>query len=50
MECSAFFWGHSYELASEAMWIALEEKISSISSDPVVDWINIETLFDSSQK
>jgi peptidoglycan/xylan/chitin deacetylase (PgdA/CDA1 family) len=40
------FWGHSYELANEAMWVALEEKISSISSDPAADWTNIETLFD----
>ena len=39
------FWGHSYELTSEAMWADLEEKIARITADPAVEWANIETLF-----
>ncbi len=40
-----FFWGHSYELISEAMWADLEEKIARISADPDAEWVNLETLF-----
>lgn len=40
-----FFWGHSYELTSEAMWADLEEKIACISADPAAEWSNIEALF-----
>lgn len=40
-----FFWGHSYELVSEAMWADLEEKIARISADPAAEWVNLETLF-----
>ena len=40
-----FFWGHSYELVSEAMWADLEEKIARISADPDAEWVNLETLF-----
>lgn len=40
-----FFWGHSYELISEAMWVDLEDKISRISTDPVAEWANLEALF-----
>lgn len=40
-----FFWGHSYELISEAMWADLEEKIARISADPGAEWVNLETLF-----
>jgi hypothetical protein len=39
------FWGHSYELTTEAMWADLEEKIARIAADPAVEWANIETLF-----
>ncbi len=40
-----FFWGHSYELTSAAMWADLEDKIAGISADPAAEWINIESLF-----
>ena len=40
-----FFWGHSYELTSAAMWADLEHKIAGISADPAAEWVNIETLF-----
>ncbi len=39
------FWGHSYELVSEAMWADLEEKIARITVDPAAEWASIETLF-----
>ena len=38
------FWGHSYELVSEAMWADLEEKIARITADPAAEWANIEVL------
>lgn len=40
-----FFWGHSYELINEAMWVDLEDKIARISADSVTEWVNLETLF-----
>lgn len=40
-----FFWGHSYELTSEAMWIDLEDKIARISTDLVAEWVSLEALF-----
>lgn len=40
-----FFWGHSYELVNEAMWMDLEEKITGISADPAAAWVDLETLF-----
>jgi len=39
------FWGHSYELTSEALWADLEHKIARISADPAAEWVNLETLF-----
>lgn len=40
------FWGHSYELTTEAMWADLEEKIARISADPATEWASLETLFE----
>ena len=39
------FWGHSYELITEAMWADLEDKLARISADPAAEWANIETWF-----
>ena len=39
------FWGHSYELVSEAMWADLEDKIARLSADPMVEWASMESLF-----
>ncbi len=39
------FWGHSYELIDEPMWIDLEHKIARISADPAVEWVNLEALW-----
>jgi hypothetical protein len=42
-----FFWGHSYELTSEAlMWADLEDKIARITADRAAEWVNIEPLID----
>ncbi|MCB1768861.1 MAG: polysaccharide deacetylase family protein [Candidatus Competibacteraceae bacterium] len=40
-----FFWGHSYELVNEAMWMDLEDKIAGISADSAAAWVDLETLF-----
>ena len=39
------FWGHSYELISEALWAELEDKIARISADPAAEWASLEALF-----
>ncbi|CDH44536.1 Polysaccharide deacetylase [Candidatus Contendobacter odensis Run_B_J11] len=44
------FWGHSYELTSEAMWADLEDKIARITADRAAEWVNIEPLIESDQK
>jgi len=41
-----FFWGHSYELASEDMWKNFERMVERISSDEAVEWSYIDDLFD----
>ncbi|SEM60734.1 Polysaccharide deacetylase [Syntrophus gentianae] len=40
-----FFWGHSYELHSEDMWIDFERRIEKISSDDAVEWSFVGDLF-----
>jgi peptidoglycan/xylan/chitin deacetylase (PgdA/CDA1 family) len=45
-ECGVFyFWGHSYEMITEAMWSAFDEAIAHISCDPGSRWGNVEDLF-----
>jgi len=39
------FWGHSYELVSEAMWDNFEHLIEGIFSDRAVEWSFIDDLF-----
>jgi len=39
------FWGHSYELVSEAMWDNFEHLIEGIFSDGAVEWSFIDDLF-----
>lgn len=36
-----FFWGHSYELTSEAMWTRLAAAIERISSDRRARWVTL---------
>lgn len=40
-----YFWGHSYELTTEAMWEAFEETIRRISADPGSRWGEVADLF-----
>lgn len=41
-----YFWGHAYELTTEAMWQAFENTIADISADPAARWGEIAELFD----
>jgi len=44
--CGVFyFWGHSYEMITEAMWRAFEAMIARIAADPDARWAEIEDLF-----
>lgn len=39
------FWGHSYELMSEAMWADLEQKIVAINADSNAEWTHLDAWF-----
>ncbi|MDY0187692.1 MAG: polysaccharide deacetylase family protein [Syntrophus sp. (in: bacteria)] len=41
-----FFWGHSYELSTEALWDDFERRIERISSNGDAEWSFIGDLFD----
>jgi len=44
--CGVFyFWGHSYEMITEAMWRAFDAMIARIAADPDARWAEIEDLF-----
>ena len=40
-----YFWGHSHEMITEAMWAAFEEMIARISADPTARWGEVADLF-----
>ncbi len=40
-----YFWGHSYELVSETMWMALENTVQRIDGDPDSAWGDLPSLF-----
>lgn len=40
-----YFWGHSYELVSEAMWRLFEETLQRIDDDPHAVWGELPALF-----
>ncbi|PKN35740.1 MAG: hypothetical protein CVU61_02650 [Deltaproteobacteria bacterium HGW-Deltaproteobacteria-19] len=40
-----YFWGHSYEMTTEAMWEAFEETVRRISADPGSRWGELVDLF-----
>lgn len=40
-----YFWGHSYELISEAMWTDFEQMIARMSADPDSQWGHLVDLF-----
>ena len=44
--CGVFyFWGHSYEMITEAMWTEFEEMIEKISADTESHWGDVAELF-----
>ena len=46
-KCGVFyFWGHSYEMVTEAMWGAFERTIERINADPESCWADVANLFD----
>lgn len=45
-KCGVFyFWGHSYELCTEAQWTAFDAKIARITADPDAEWAELPELF-----
>ncbi|MDA3797821.1 MAG: polysaccharide deacetylase family protein [Kiritimatiellae bacterium] len=40
-----YFWGHSYEMISENMWVDFENNIKHISDDPESSWADVQDLF-----
>ena len=40
-----YFWGHSYELVTEADWQAFAKKIERFNADPDAVWADLEELF-----
>jgi len=45
-KCGVFyFWGHSYEMTTETLWIAFEERIERICADPRSCWGDVADLF-----
>lgn len=40
-----YFWGHSYEIVTEADWQAFEQQIARIAAEPVT-WVNLPDLFE----
>jgi peptidoglycan/xylan/chitin deacetylase (PgdA/CDA1 family) len=41
-----YFWGHAYEMTTEAMWMAFEDMIAGVSADPGARWGDIAALFE----
>lgn len=39
-----YFWGHSYEMVTEAMWAAFEATIVRLGSDPGAEWCDVVDL------
>jgi peptidoglycan/xylan/chitin deacetylase (PgdA/CDA1 family) len=40
-----YFWGHSYEITTEAEWADFEAKIARLSATPGAEWANLPDLF-----
>jgi peptidoglycan/xylan/chitin deacetylase (PgdA/CDA1 family) len=41
-----YFWGHAYELSTDAMWTAFEDAIAGISAEPAARWGDVVELFE----
>ena len=40
-----YFWGHSYEIVTEADWEAFDLQIGALSANPRVRWVELPSLF-----
>lgn len=40
-----YFWGHSYEMITDAEWAAMDAKIARLSTDPDCEWVVLPDLF-----
>jgi peptidoglycan/xylan/chitin deacetylase (PgdA/CDA1 family) len=40
-----YFWGHSYEIVSEADWWDFDRKIARMSADDAAEWVDLPKLF-----
>jgi peptidoglycan/xylan/chitin deacetylase (PgdA/CDA1 family) len=40
-----YFWGHSFEICTEADWSAFDAKIARIAQDPDSEWAELTDLF-----
>jgi peptidoglycan/xylan/chitin deacetylase (PgdA/CDA1 family) len=41
-----YFWGHSYEIVTEADWQDFDKKIARLAADPRVEFTDLPTLFE----
>jgi peptidoglycan/xylan/chitin deacetylase (PgdA/CDA1 family) len=41
-----YFWGHAYEMTTDAMWAAFEAMIAGIGADPAARWGDVAGLFE----
>jgi hypothetical protein len=40
-----YFWGHSYELLTEAQWAAFDAQVAALARQPQVRWTTVTDLF-----
>lgn len=40
-----YFWGHSYEMVTDADWQAFADKLASLTADPTAVWADLPDLF-----
>ncbi|MDA0991121.1 MAG: polysaccharide deacetylase family protein [Verrucomicrobia bacterium] len=40
-----YFWGHSYEMITDAMWSSFSDTLRRISDDPQSRWADVQDLF-----
>jgi len=45
-----YFWGHSYEMVTEADWQDFDSKIRRITEDSEAEWVELPDLFDHSDR
>lgn len=40
-----YFWGHSYEMLTEADWARMDRLLAELAADPEVEFASLEELF-----